>query len=127
MHCHFSGVEFGVGIWRDKVRGWVDASMDHKAAIDWFIGLPRFEGDVGEKIKWDGPEVFWDEMELSLFGEIRREFVSVEPAAPSAGGGNELGVRQLVGMDMIEEAAVDELLRLDGFAAISLREMIREA
>ena len=127
MHCHFSGVEFGVGIWSDKVRGWVDASMDHKAAIDWFIGLPRFEGDVGEKIKWHGPEVFWDEMELSLFGEIGREFILVEPAAPSAGGGNELGVRQLVGVYVIEEAAVDELLRFDGFAAISLREIIREA
>lgn len=65
-------------------------------------------------------------MELSLFGEIRREFVLVEPAAPSAGGGNEFGVCQLVGMDMIEEAAVDELLRFDGFVAISFREMIRE-
>ncbi len=109
------------------MRGWVVASMDHEAAIDWLIGLPRFEGDVGEKIKWDGPKVFWDEMELSLFGEIRREFVLVEPAAPPAGGGNEFGVRQLVGMDMIEEAAVDELLRFDGFAAISFREMILEA
>ena len=75
MHCHSSGVEFGVGIWSGEVRGWVVASMDHEAAIDWFIGLPGFEGDVGEKIKWDGPEVFWDEMELSLFWEIRREFV----------------------------------------------------
>jgi len=101
--------------------------MDHKAAIDWFIGLPRFEGNVGEKIKWDGPEVFWDEMELSLFGEIGREFVLVEPAAPSAGGGNELGVRQLVGVYVSEEAAVDELLRFDGFVAISFWEMILEA
>ena len=109
------------------MRGWVVASMDHEAAIDWLIGLPRFEGDVGEKIKWDGPKVFWDEMELSLFGEIGREFILVEPAAPSAGGGNELGVRQLVGVYVIEEAAVDELLRLDGFAAISFREIIREA
>ena len=127
MHCHFSGVEFGVGIWSGEVRGWVVASMDQEAAIDWFIGLPRFEGDVGEKIKWDGPEVFWDEMELGFFGEMRGEFVLVKPAAPSAGGGNKFGVRQLAGMDMIEEAAVDELLRFDGFVAISFREMILEA
>ena len=73
MHCHFSGVEFGVGIWRDKVRGWVDASMDHKAAIDWFIGLPRFEGDVGEKIEWHGPEVFWDELESNQALWFRQE------------------------------------------------------
>ena len=51
----------------------------------------------------------------------------MEPAAPSAGGGNEFGVRQLAGMDMIEEAAVDKLLRFDGFVTISFREMILEA
>lgn len=127
MHCHFSGVEFGVGIWSDEVRGWVVTGMDHEAAIDWFSGLPRFEGDFGEKIKWDGPEVFWDEMKLIFFGGIRREFVLVEPAAPSAVGGNEFGVCPLIGMDVIEEAAVDELLCFDGVVAISFREMILEA
>ena len=100
---------------------------NHEAAVDGGSGEPRVERDFFEVGNGDGPEVFWDEVKCGVFGEMIGDLVLVEPAAPSTSRGDEFGHSLLIGMDVIEETSIDELLSCDFFVAISFREVIRIA
>jgi len=121
-----SGLVKGVASWDDEVGGGFVVGFHHEAAVDFCTGEPRVEGDVGEEVEGDGPEGFWDDLEPGGGGEVLGEVVEVEPFAAAAVGIEEFGGGGFWGVEVIEEAAVNEMLGDDGLAAEFFGEMALE-
>lgn len=90
------------------------------AVIERLAGHPRVERKVIEEFEGNGPEEFRDVEEGGVFWEKPGDFVFVKPATAAAVGGDELGGGRLFSMDVIEEAAVNELVGFDHFAGVRL-------
>ena len=70
-----------------------------------------------EKIEGDGPEGFWDDLEGGRGREVMGELVDGEPKSATAVGVEKFRSCGGGGVNVIEEATVDELLRDDGLVA----------
>ena len=95
---------------------------EHQAAIERRRWAPRFERDVWNEVERDGPERFWDDFQMGGWWEMAVAFVDREPAATGAVGMDEFGRGELGGIDVIEEATIDELLHANGLLAVGLWE-----
>ena len=80
--------------------------------------------NIVEKGKGNGPQVFGDVMQGGFFWKEFGDLNLVKPLATAAIRGDEFGSGLSVGVDVIEEAAVDELLGFDALAAIGFGEEI---
>lgn len=70
-----------------------------------------------EEFEGDGPEGFWDDLKGGIGWEVPEEMVNGEPFAASAVGVQGFGGGGSGALDVVEEAAVDQLLGDDGLVA----------
>lgn len=116
-----------VGVWGKKVGGWLVIVPDHETALLALVGVPWGESEILQESQRDGPKGFRDDLKMICLCEMPGDFISKKPLAASAVWIDEIWICLFRGINMIEEAAVDELLRDDCLISITLREVVAVA
>lgn len=80
--------------------------------------LPGFQSGFGEEFQGDGPEGFRDDLEFLIGWEVNRKISEVKPFSAAAFRVQKFGSRWFGSFNVIEEAAVNELLGDDVFVAV---------
>ena len=100
--------------------------FDHEAPVEGWGRGPGFEKGAFEKLEGDGPEVFGDVLEGGVGWKVVGELIDGEPFSATAAGVEEVRGGWSGGVEMIEEAAVDELLGDNRFVTKFFREVVFE-